>query len=171
MSFIDTPAASPSSTPANSRLRGKQPAMPCYAQTLSTFEALDLFADDERAQKICLYFEDPDTILAINKLAKVSRAHQQEEQDIRLARLRSCARQTIAMVLLDQLQSWGLEREIHDMLRKHRRESPTAQKPFHLLPPLPRDLPSLCLHLNNLQGKRFANEACPMLCQLQQITQ
>ncbi|PPQ91841.1 hypothetical protein CVT25_000825 [Psilocybe cyanescens] len=79
MSFIDTPAASSSSTPANSCPQGKRPAIPCYAQTLSTFEALDLFANDETAQKICSYFEDPDTILAIDKLAKVSRAHQQEE--------------------------------------------------------------------------------------------
>ncbi|PPQ94397.1 hypothetical protein CVT25_002726 [Psilocybe cyanescens] len=119
MSFIDTPTASSSSTPANSCLQGKQPAVPCYAQTLSTFEALDLFADDETAQKICSYFEHPDTILAIDNLVKVARAHQQEEQEIRLARLRSRARQTMATILLDQLQSWGLEREIHDVLRKH----------------------------------------------------
>ncbi|PPQ91984.1 hypothetical protein CVT25_004687 [Psilocybe cyanescens] len=46
MSFIDTPAASSSSTPANSHLQGKRPTVPRYAQTLSTFEALDLFADD-----------------------------------------------------------------------------------------------------------------------------
>ncbi|PPQ93193.1 hypothetical protein CVT25_007797 [Psilocybe cyanescens] len=72
MSFIDTPAASSTSTPANSHLRGKQPAVPCYAQTLSTFEVLDLFADDKTAQKICSYFEDPDTILAIDELAKIS---------------------------------------------------------------------------------------------------
>ncbi|PPQ93910.1 hypothetical protein CVT25_007637 [Psilocybe cyanescens] len=32
------------------------------------------------------------------------------------------------MALLDQLQLWGLEREIHNVLRKHCRESPTAQK-------------------------------------------
>ncbi|PPQ93912.1 hypothetical protein CVT25_007636 [Psilocybe cyanescens] len=89
MSFINTPAASSSSTPANSCLQGKQPAVPCYAQTLSTFKALDLFADNEMAQKICSYFEDPDTILAIDELAKVSRAHQQEEREIHLARLRS----------------------------------------------------------------------------------
>ncbi|PPQ92743.1 hypothetical protein CVT25_003735 [Psilocybe cyanescens] len=90
MSFIDTPAASSSSTPANSRLQGKQPAVPRYAQTLSTFEALDLFADNETAQKICSYFEDPDTVLAIDELAKVSRAHQQEEREICLARHQSC---------------------------------------------------------------------------------
>ncbi|PPQ86303.1 hypothetical protein CVT25_005644 [Psilocybe cyanescens] len=79
MSFIDTPAASSSSTSANSRLQGKRPAIPCYAQTLSTFEALELFANDKTAQEICLSFEDPDTILAIDELAKVARAHQQEE--------------------------------------------------------------------------------------------
>ncbi|PPQ93579.1 hypothetical protein CVT25_001192 [Psilocybe cyanescens] len=129
MSFIDTPAASSSSAPTNSCPQGKQPAVPCYAQTLSTFEALDLFADNEMAQKICSYFEDPDTILAIDDLAKVSRAHQQEEQEICLARLRSRAQQTMATVLLDQLQSWGLEREIHDVLRKHCCKSPTARKP------------------------------------------
>ncbi|PPQ93544.1 hypothetical protein CVT25_000152 [Psilocybe cyanescens] len=91
MSFIDTPATSSSSTPANSCPRGKRPAVSRYAQTLSTFEALDLFADDKTAQKICSYFEDPDTILAIDELAKVSRAHQQEEREIHLARLRSHA--------------------------------------------------------------------------------
>ncbi|PPQ88724.1 hypothetical protein CVT25_009664 [Psilocybe cyanescens] len=168
MSFIDTPAASSSSTPANSRPQGKRPAVPRYAQTLSTFEALDLFADDETAQKICSYFKDPDTILAIDELAKVSRAHQQEEQEIRLARLRSCAQQTMATVLLDQLQSWGLEREIHDVLRKHCHESPTT---FRLPPPLPRDLLSLCLHLDDLQKQRSVNEVRPMLRRLQQITQ
>ncbi|PPQ95798.1 hypothetical protein CVT25_000715 [Psilocybe cyanescens] len=71
MSFIDTPAASPSSAPANSRLQGKRPAIPCYAQTLSTFKAIDLFANDETAQKICSYFEDPDTVFAIDKLVKI----------------------------------------------------------------------------------------------------
>ncbi|PPQ95135.1 hypothetical protein CVT25_010626 [Psilocybe cyanescens] len=128
MSFIDTPAASSSSTPANSRPRGKQPAVPRYTQTMLTFEALDLFADDETAQKICSYFEDPDTTLAIDDLAKVARAHQQKEREIRLARLQSRARQTMATILLDQLQSWGLEREIHDMLRTHRHKSPTVRK-------------------------------------------
>ncbi|PPQ94961.1 hypothetical protein CVT25_003933 [Psilocybe cyanescens] len=122
MSFIDTPAALSSSTSANSCLQGKQPAVPRYTQTLSTFKALDLFADDETAQKICLYFEDPDTILAIDDLAKVSRAHQQEEQEIRLARLRFC-----------------------------------------LPPPLPRDLLSLRLYLNDLQKQQLVNEARPML--------
>ncbi|PPQ94728.1 hypothetical protein CVT25_007630 [Psilocybe cyanescens] len=129
MSFIDTPAAFSSSTPANSCLRGKRPAMPRYAQTLSTFKAIDLFADNETAQKIGSYFEDPDIILAIDELAKVSRAHQQEEQEISLARHQSRVRQTMATILLDQLQSWGLEREIHDMLRKHRCESPMTRKP------------------------------------------
>ncbi|PPQ91512.1 hypothetical protein CVT25_008909 [Psilocybe cyanescens] len=128
MSFIDTPAASSSSTPANSSQRSKRPAVPRYAQTLSTPEALDLFANDKTAQKICSYFEDPDIILAINKLAKVSRAHQQEEQEIRLARHRSCVRQTMATILLDQLQSWGLERELYDVLKEYHRKSPTPRK-------------------------------------------
>ncbi|PPQ91241.1 hypothetical protein CVT25_000302 [Psilocybe cyanescens] len=201
MSFIDTPATSSSSTPANSRQRGKRPAVPRYAQMLSTFEALDLFANDETAQKICLYFEDPDTILAIDELAKVSRAHQQEEREIHLARHRSRVRQTMATILLDQLQSWGLERELYDVLKEYCCESPTAQKPmlfllvcflpillliveqynfrrsltirhrFHLLPPLPQDLPSLCLHLDDLQKQQLINKACPTLCQLQRIAQ
>ncbi|PPQ92004.1 hypothetical protein CVT25_004660 [Psilocybe cyanescens] len=42
---------------------------------------------------------------------------------------------------------------------------------FCLLPPLPRDLPSLCLHLDNLQKQRLVNEACPTLRRLQQIAQ
>ncbi|PPQ93468.1 hypothetical protein CVT25_005297 [Psilocybe cyanescens] len=150
MSFIDTPAASSSSTPDHSHMRGKRPAVPSHAQTLSTFKALDLFADDETAQKICSYFEDPDTVLALNELAKVSRAHQQEEREICLARHQSCVRQTMATVLLDKLQSWGLEREIEDMLWKHRRESPTVQKlsifpltSFHLQNTIPsRPLPA-----------------------------
>ncbi|PPQ92458.1 hypothetical protein CVT25_010073 [Psilocybe cyanescens] len=89
MSFIDTPAASSSSTSANPRLQGKQPAIPCYAQMLSTPEALDLFANDKTAQKICSYFEDPDIVLTIDHLAKVSRAYQQEEREIHLARQQS----------------------------------------------------------------------------------
>ncbi|PPQ94729.1 hypothetical protein CVT25_007707 [Psilocybe cyanescens] len=129
MSFIDTPAASSSSTSANPRLQGKRPAIPRYAQTLSTPEALDLFADDETAQKVCSYFEDPDIVLAIDHLAKVSRAYQQEEREIRLARQRSRIRQGMATTLLEQLQSWGLEREMYNVLREYRSRSPTVRKP------------------------------------------
>ncbi|PPQ95149.1 hypothetical protein CVT25_013285 [Psilocybe cyanescens] len=128
MSFIDTPATSSSSTPANSRLRGKRPAVPRHFQTLSTPEVMNLLADDETAQNICSQFEDPDIVLAIDKLAKVSRAHQQEEREIRLARHRSCVRQSMATILLDRLQSWGFERELYDVLKEIRRESPTVQK-------------------------------------------
>ncbi|PPQ92040.1 hypothetical protein CVT25_005275, partial [Psilocybe cyanescens] len=185
MSFIDTPAASSSSTPDHSCMQGKRPAVPSHARTLSTFEALDLFADEETAQKICLYFEDPDTVLALNELAKVSRAHQQEERDIRLARHRSRVRQTMATVLLDKLQSWGLEREIEDVLWKHCRESPTVRKPsvfpltsFHLqntVPsqPLPARPPAyhFASRLNDLQKQQLVNEARPLLHLLQRIAQ
>ncbi|PPQ88850.1 hypothetical protein CVT25_010323 [Psilocybe cyanescens] len=128
MSFIDTPAASSPSTSANSRRQGKQPAVPRYAQTLSTPEVINLLANDETAQKICSQFEDPDIILAIDELAKVSRAQQQEEQEIRLARQRSHVRDTMATILLDQLQSWGFERELYDVLKEICCESPTVQK-------------------------------------------
>ncbi|PPQ93522.1 hypothetical protein CVT25_005368 [Psilocybe cyanescens] len=129
MSFIDTPTTSSASAPANSRLQGKRPAIPRYAQTLSTPKAIDLFANDETAQKIGSYFEDPDIIFAIDELAKVSRAHQQEEREIRLARQRTRIRETMATALLDQLQSWGLERELYDVLREYRNRSPTVRKP------------------------------------------
>ncbi|PPQ93987.1 hypothetical protein CVT25_012782 [Psilocybe cyanescens] len=201
MSFINTPAASSSSTPANSRRRGKQPAVPRYAQMLSTPEAINLLADDETAQKICSQFEDPDIVLAIDELAKVSRAQQQEEREIRLARHRSRVRDTMATILLDQLQSWGFERELYDVLKEIRRESPTVQKltpfllvrflpvlpliielydfrrsltishRFRLLPPLPQDLPFLRLHLDDLQKQQLANEARPTLRQLQRVAQ
>ncbi|PPQ93142.1 hypothetical protein CVT25_003524 [Psilocybe cyanescens] len=163
MSFIDTPAASSSSTSANSHQRGKRPAVPRYAQTLSTPEVINLLADDETAQKICSQFEDPDIVLAIDELAKVSRAQQQEEQEICLARHRS------PTILLDQLQSWGFERELYDVLKEIHHESPTVRKPFRLPPPLPQDLPFLRLHLDNLQKQRLANEACPTLHQLQRV--
>ncbi|PPQ95106.1 hypothetical protein CVT25_011510, partial [Psilocybe cyanescens] len=199
MSFIDTPAASSSSTPANSRSRGKRPAVPRHFQTLSTPKVMDLLADDETAQNICSQFEDPDIVLAIDELAKVSRAHQQEEQEIRLARHRSRVRQSMATILLDRLQSWGFERELYDVLKEIRRESPTVQKPvlsllvlfplalppivelynfrrsltihhrFRLPPPLPQDLPFLHRHLGDLQKQRLANEAHTMLCQLQRV--
>ncbi|PPQ94120.1 hypothetical protein CVT25_010527 [Psilocybe cyanescens] len=42
---------------------------------------------------------------------------------------------------------------------------------FCLPPPLPRDLPSLRLYLNDLQEQQLVNEARPTLCQLQQIAQ
>ncbi|PPQ94055.1 hypothetical protein CVT25_007504 [Psilocybe cyanescens] len=100
----------------------------------------------------------------------------------------------MATVLLDQLQSWGLEREIHDrknlplykapfllvpflpallpIVKQYNfRQSLTIHRRFHLPPPLPQDLPSLRLHLDNLQKQRLVNEACPTLCQLQQIAQ
>ncbi|PPQ95097.1 hypothetical protein CVT25_004596 [Psilocybe cyanescens] len=93
--------------------------MPHHAQMLSTFKVLDLFTNDEMAQKICSSFEDPDIVLAINELAKVSRAHQQEEQEICLARHQSCVRQTMTTILLDQLQSWGFERELYDVLKEN----------------------------------------------------
>ncbi|PPQ93210.1 hypothetical protein CVT25_007647 [Psilocybe cyanescens] len=184
MSFINTPAASSSSTPANSRLRGKQPAVPCHFQTLLTPKVMNLLADDETAQNICSQFEDPDIVLAIDKLAKVSRAHQQEEQEIRLARHWSRVRQTMATILLDQLQSWGFERELYDVLKEIHRESPTvvlsllvlfplALLPivelFCLPPPLPQDLLFLHLHLDDLQKQQLANEARPVLHQLQQV--
>ncbi|PPQ95173.1 hypothetical protein CVT25_013126 [Psilocybe cyanescens] len=63
---------------------------------------------------------------------------------------------TMATVLLDKLQSWGLEREIEDVLWKHHRESSTVRKlsifpltSFHLqnaVPsrPLPARPPAYC---------------------------
>ncbi|PPQ93464.1 hypothetical protein CVT25_008542 [Psilocybe cyanescens] len=87
----------------------------------------------------------PDTIFAINELAKVSRAHQQEEREICLARQRSRVRQTMATALLDQLQSWGLERELYDVLREHRSKSSTVQKlsvPSLIDPPFQSAVPA-----------------------------
>ncbi|PPQ91729.1 hypothetical protein CVT25_012924, partial [Psilocybe cyanescens] len=180
MSFIDTPAASSSSTPANSRSRGKQPAVPRHFQTLSTPEVMDLLADDETAQNICSQFKDPDIVLAIDELAKVSRAHQQEEHQ-------SHVQQSMATILLDRLQLWGFERELYDVLKEIRCESPTVRKPvlsllvlfplallpivelFCLPPPLPQDLPFLHHHLEDLQKQRLTNEARPMLRRLQRV--